>query len=89
MPIVDVRGAAFYTAWTLIGLALISEGAATLVALAALTPRPRRATLPERAFLVHDGGAVGVDDADVAAPLRAGSSLRGGAQAGDRVADDA
>jgi hypothetical protein len=28
--IVDVRGAAFYVAWTLIGLALISEGAATL-----------------------------------------------------------
>jgi uncharacterized membrane protein HdeD (DUF308 family) len=29
--IVDVRGAAFYIAWTLIGLALISEGASTLV----------------------------------------------------------
>jgi hypothetical protein len=28
--IVDVRGAAFYVAWTLIGLALITEGAATL-----------------------------------------------------------
>ena len=27
--IVDVRGAAFYTAWTLLGLALVSEGAAT------------------------------------------------------------
>lgn len=30
--IVDVRGVAFYIAWALIGLALISEGAATLVA---------------------------------------------------------
>lgn len=29
--VVDVRGAAFYVAWTLIGLALVSEGAATLV----------------------------------------------------------
>jgi hypothetical protein len=28
---VDVRGAAFYVAWSLIGLALISEAAATLV----------------------------------------------------------
>jgi hypothetical protein len=28
--IVDVRGAAIYNAWTMIGLALISEGAATL-----------------------------------------------------------
>ena len=45
--IVDVRGAAFYTAWTLIGLALVSEGAATMVALAALTPRPRRVTRPQ------------------------------------------
>jgi hypothetical protein len=59
--IVDVRGAALYTAWTLIGLALVSEGAAALVALAAFTPRPRRVTLPERAFGVHDGGAVGVE----------------------------
>jgi hypothetical protein len=42
--IVDVRGAAFYTAWTLIGLALVSEGAATMVALAGLTPRPRHVT---------------------------------------------
>ncbi len=42
--IVDVRGAAFYTAWTLIGLALVSEGAATMVALVGLTPRPRRVT---------------------------------------------
>ena len=45
-------------AWTLIGLALVSEGAATLVALAALTPRD---ALPERAFGVHDCGAVGVE----------------------------
>jgi hypothetical protein len=29
--IVDVRGVAFYVAWTLIVLALVSEGAATLV----------------------------------------------------------
>jgi len=29
--IVDVRGAAFYLAWALIGLSLISEGAATYV----------------------------------------------------------
>jgi hypothetical protein len=29
--IVDVRGAAFYVAWSLIVLALVSEGAATLV----------------------------------------------------------
>ncbi len=29
--IVDVRGVAFYIAWALIGLALVSEGAATLV----------------------------------------------------------
>ena len=29
--VVDVRGAAFYVAWSLIGLALISEAAATLV----------------------------------------------------------
>jgi len=29
--VVDVRGAAFYLAWSLIGLALISEAAATLV----------------------------------------------------------
>ena len=29
--IVDVRGAAFYVAWMLIGLALVSEAAATLV----------------------------------------------------------
>jgi hypothetical protein len=28
---VDVHGAAFYIAWGLIGLALVSEGAATLV----------------------------------------------------------
>ena len=28
---VDVHGVAFYAAWTLIGLALLSEGAATLV----------------------------------------------------------
>jgi hypothetical protein len=33
----DVRGPAFYTAWTLTGLALVSEGAATMVALAGLT----------------------------------------------------
>ena len=30
LPIVDVRGGAFYVAWTLIVLALLSEGAATL-----------------------------------------------------------
>ena len=29
--VVDVRGVAFYVAWSLIGLALISEAAATLV----------------------------------------------------------
>ena len=29
--IVDVHGAAFYVAWSLIVLALVSEGAATLV----------------------------------------------------------
>jgi hypothetical protein len=29
--IVDVRGVAFYLAWALIGLSLISEGAATYV----------------------------------------------------------
>lgn len=29
--IVDVRGVAFYIAWSLIVLALVSEGAATLV----------------------------------------------------------
>jgi hypothetical protein len=29
--VVDVRGVAFYLAWTLIGLALLSEGAAMLV----------------------------------------------------------
>lgn len=29
--VVDVRGAAFYLAWGLIGLALVSEAAATLV----------------------------------------------------------
>jgi hypothetical protein len=29
--IVDVHGAGFYFAWALIGLALVSEGAATLV----------------------------------------------------------
>jgi hypothetical protein len=29
--IVDVRGVAFYFAWTLIVVALVSEGAATLV----------------------------------------------------------
>jgi hypothetical protein len=29
--IVDVRGVAFYIAWALIGLALVSEGASTLV----------------------------------------------------------
>jgi hypothetical protein len=29
--VVDVHGAAFYIAWALIGLALVSEGAATLV----------------------------------------------------------
>jgi hypothetical protein len=29
--IVDVRGVAFYVAWSLIGLALLSEGASTAV----------------------------------------------------------
>jgi hypothetical protein len=29
--VVDVRGVAFYAAWALIGLALVSEGAATIV----------------------------------------------------------
>jgi hypothetical protein len=59
--IVDVRGAAFYTAWTLIGLALVSEGAAALVALGAYAAAAARDALPERAFGVHDGGAVGVE----------------------------
>jgi hypothetical protein len=31
LVIVDVRGAAFYFAWALIGLALVSETAATLI----------------------------------------------------------
>ena len=62
LMIVDVGGAAFYTAWTLIGLALVSEGAATMVALAGLTPRPRRVTRSRSGrFQVHDGGAVGVE----------------------------
>jgi hypothetical protein len=60
--IVDVRGTAFYTAWTLIGLALVSEGrrndGCTCGAYAAAAARD---ALPERAFGVHDGGAVGVE----------------------------
>jgi hypothetical protein len=41
--IVDVRGVAFYIAWSLIVLALASEAAATLVLLAPLTWRVRTA----------------------------------------------
>ena len=38
---------------------------------------------------MHDGGAVGVEVPSRVVPVRPGSSLRGCAQAGDRVADDA
>ena len=48
-----------------------------------------RDALPERAFGVHDGGAVGVEAPSSRGAPRPGSSVCGCAQAGDRVADDA
>jgi len=88
--IVDVRGAAFYTAWTLIGLALVSEGAATMVALTALTPRPRRVTRSQSGRSKCTTAAQSASRRRARmVPARPGSSLRGCAQAGDRVADDA